>query len=286
MKISFVDFWPSFDPLSNIFTDMMRFIFEDFEVVAPENANIIFSSVFGEAYKTYLNKLPILQYIGEPIVPKNEPGVTYLSTNYENSATKNFRLPLWILQFDWFFRTQGYSPENFQIPIRQLYTRRRYVKRDLFSVSIFNHDRAGNRIAYLSALKAKGIPAYAYGKPFGNWFFGERQKMHILSHFTFANCFENDTLAGYHTEKLVHAYFAGCVPLYWGSNTHSIDFNPEAYLFYREDQTMEDFVEQIIRLSYSERDMRRMVQTPLFRRPPQLIELLDPLERALSSALG
>ena len=44
-------------------------------------------------------------------------------------------------------------------------------------------------------------------------------KMLVLGAIKFTMCFENGCSDGYHTEKLVHAKMAGCIPVYWANKT-------------------------------------------------------------------
>lgn len=50
-----------------------------------------------------------------------------------------------------------------------------------------------------------------------------RDKIAWLKDYKFHLCFENSSYPGYLTEKLFHAYAAGCVPIYWGDTSLRID---------------------------------------------------------------
>ena len=283
MKISFLDFWDGFSSDTNIFLDAIRFMYEGAIVVPPSNADIIFTSIFGNTHENYRGKIPIIQYIGEARIPNYKEGVSHLSFSFDNHSQRNYRLPLWLLQFNWFNRSDAYPSPDYLIPISMLYRNRTVSKRNKLSVSVFNHDPANNRVMYLQALQTKGVEVYAFGKPFGNWFYGERQKMQVISNFQFHHCFENSDMPGYHTEKIVHAYFAGCIPVYWGSNTHSIDFNPSSYIFFDDHYPIAHLVDKMMDIWQSERKLREVLEAPLFTKPPQLHDMLIPIKRAIDS---
>jgi alpha(1,3/1,4) fucosyltransferase len=53
------------------------------------------------------------------------------------------------------------------------------------------------------------------------------EKVAALSRYKFVLCFENRCAPGYTTEKIVDAFAAGAVPVYWGNPYVDLDFNPE-----------------------------------------------------------
>lgn len=52
----------------------------------------------------------------------------------------------------------------------------------------------------------------------------------FLGHFKFVICFENARRDHYLTEKLMNAYMAGCVPIYWGCPQAAAVLNAAAFL--------------------------------------------------------
>ncbi|WP_158653528.1 glycosyltransferase family 10 domain-containing protein [Helicobacter salomonis] len=61
------------------------------------------------------------------------------------------------------------------------------------------------------------------GKPIKN-------KWEFLSQHKFNLCFENSKDHGYTTEKIVDAYFAHTIPIYWGNPVVARDFNPKSFV--------------------------------------------------------
>lgn len=51
------------------------------------------------------------------------------------------------------------------------------------------------------------------------------------SRYKFCICFENSSGEGYYTEKPIHPYLAGTVPVYWGHPSALDVFNPESMVF-------------------------------------------------------
>jgi hypothetical protein len=67
----------------------------------------------------------------------------------------------------------------------------------------------------------KRLATQVYGyKPFPSYQGAVENKADVYSKAKFAYCYENVAdLPDYITEKIFDAFFSGCVPIYWGSNT-------------------------------------------------------------------
>jgi hypothetical protein len=65
----------------------------------------------------------------------------------------------------------------------------------------------------------------------GNW---REAKRKYLRQFKFTIAFENSKRRGYHTEKLVDAFAANTVPIYWGDPDVSRLFNMKAFVAYND----------------------------------------------------
>lgn len=71
-------------------------------------------------------------------------------------------------------------------------------------------------------------------------------KLLYLRDFRFTICPENSSYPGYITEKLLHAFLAGCIPIYWGDvQLEPGVFNPDAVLTWHTGQDNQDLIEQI-----------------------------------------
>lgn len=71
-------------------------------------------------------------------------------------------------------------------------------------------------------------------------------KLEVLRDYRFTIAFENEEHPGYTTEKLVHAWAAGSVPVYWGDPLVDFDFPPGSYLSLYEAGTATRLVEQVL----------------------------------------
>ena len=108
---------------------------------------------------------------------------------------------------------------------------------------------------------------HGYGKPFGNWNYGESKKYETLSNYKFSVCVENSIspTKGYYTEKLFHAKTAGTIPIYWSDDKCEHDFNKECFLNLNDYENIEHLVEDVIKIDKDEELYQEIFNQPLFK---------------------
>lgn len=93
---------------------------------------------------------------------------------------------------------------------------------------------------------------------------GEVAKIEFLSSRKFNLCFESYSYPGYATEKILHSYLAGSVPIYWGSETIESDFNPKSMINVHNFAEYSDAIEYIKKIDESDGHYEWMVNQPKF----------------------
>lgn len=89
-------------------------------------------------------------------------------------------------------------------------------------------------------------------------------KLAFIGEGKFHLAFENTSSPGYITEKLLHAFVAKTVPIYWGAPDVAIDFNSKAMINCHEFDSVEDVLSEIRRLDQDDEAYARMLQEPCF----------------------
>ena len=72
------------------------------------------------------------------------------------------------------------------------------------------------------------------------------EKLAFLRNFRFNLAFENERFPGYLTEKIVDAFIAGCVPIYWGDPLVEKAFSPDAFIHVPDESGFADAIERIL----------------------------------------
>lgn len=102
------------------------------------------------------------------------------------------------------------------------------------------------------------------------------EAVELLRPYRFALVFENKLVPGYVTEKIVNAFLAGCIPIYWGSRSVLDIFNPDSFIFANEIQApgssdynamdplenLDRVADYVITLAQDEAALERMARVP------------------------
>lgn len=92
---------------------------------------------------------------------------------------------------------------------------------------------------------------------------GVPAKREFLRQYKFHIAFENSDVPGYTTEKIVDAFAARSVPVFWGDITVKEQFNPQAFIDRRDFDSDEACIEHILRVDADETlYLRHLSATP------------------------
>lgn len=93
-----------------------------------------------------------------------------------------------------------------------------------------------------------------------------------LKNYKFNLCFENSSQKGYVTEKIIQAFAAGCVPIYWGDGSLCDEkyakfrpvFNPKAFINVHNFDNIESAIKEIERIDNDDSAFEAMRKEPIF----------------------
>lgn len=231
MKVCFSDFWTPFDQNNNFFIHILRELFENIQIVNPEDADIMFFSSFGNENLLYKNCKKIF-FTGENERPNFKKCDYSLTFDFDDHDGKNFRLPLWYLYIDW-FDVATYENPNWLIPEDYLYTENEFTKKEKNNFcSIVYGKQIESRINAINNISNSYKKVDVFGKANSKVQLpdGEKYKIDLISNYKFSLCYENSVNPGYHTEKLLHGKVSGNIPIYYGDETVSKDFNEKCFI--------------------------------------------------------
>lgn len=222
IKIKFIGFWPEFNKEDNFIVNLLR---DKFDIVFSESPDYVISSCFSDEY-LYYDCIRIF-YTGENICPDFNAFDYAIGFEYMEFGDRYLRFPNYCI------------PEIYQMDYEKMCSKHLNIKDQMhektdfcsFVVSKGNGyvDESRRLIFDLLSEYKKVNSGGRYlnniGEPQGVKDKYEFQKKH-----KFAIAFENSSHEGYTTEKLIQAFAASTIPIYWGDPKVSEVFDSNSFI--------------------------------------------------------
>ena len=269
MRIRFENFWGGFPVYDNIITVALK-MRHNVEIVSGaadmvvnqgprshKDDNAITISWFIES----------MNRIGEP--DYNNCDYSFNSCNLDDD--RNYRIPFWATQINWnstavhdINRGPTYYVSAGKLDWREM------TRRDRWCCSVAS-GTLGKRAEFYPLISEK--MSVIHGGDFlrntkemlkkpGNSDYLE--KIEFLSKFKSNLCFENDDRDGYVCEKILHAFYAGCLPIYWGPKNVGADFNKKAFIDIRDFESDEEAIRHIRDVLSDDSKLHEYLKQPVF----------------------
>ena len=261
IRIKFVDVPPDFDPERHWITRTLR---KRYNVVFSDTPEFLFYSVFGIEFDQYQNCVKIF-FTGEDTIPNfNEcdyamchDHITFGDRYIRADIGERYGKPIGALMPDWI--KTGIDSDlwinSSVIDIRRGIQDRSIVSKELldrkfcnfvYSNDVFGEGAVLRKQFCLELMKYRhvdcpgriltnmkdGIPL-RWGIKDGRDSIAENwavSKLEFIKNYKFTIAFENLSVPGHTTEKLIHPLYAYSVPIYWGNPEVVKDFNPKAFI--------------------------------------------------------
>lgn len=253
IRIKFVDFWDDFVPESNLFYQILA---EHYEVELSDDPEFLFCSVFGERHLQY-NCVKIF-YTGENQCPDFNLFDYAMGFERMEFGDRYFRLPIYYLnRYQNDFRAMQ---EKHMKPMPE--------KTGFCSFVVSNNNASEvrelfyNHLSTYKTISSGGRYKNNVGGPVAD-------KLAFEQGHKFSISFENSSYPGYCTEKLVQAFAAQAVPIYWGDPTVTQTFNEEAFINCNQYASWDEVLEAVKRVDADPELYARMLATPALKTPEE-----------------
>jgi alpha(1,3/1,4) fucosyltransferase len=261
LQVFYKDFWPGFKPEGSIFDYALRKSYDVVHAWTERAADLVLVSEYMSPFQRVLlrtgkgarrpgkTQLRIL-YSGEVRNIDLRSYDAVISTNILK-LEKHFRLPQWVhyvrLWPGYVNRTgaveAGFDPASLTSPA--------HTDPERFACAVFSNPH------YMRLVAVDKLAAFGEVDVFGRYSDRPvRDKMSTLKLYRFNLCFENAIMPGYVTEKVLHAKLAGCIPLWWGDPSYTVDFAPSSLI------NMYEYALDFRRV-FEEVDLEEIRRTPL-----------------------
>lgn len=232
IKVKFVDFWDGFSKQPNDFLTLLQL---RYDVVLSDNPDYLFYSGFGFEHLKY-NCVRIF-FTGECITPDFNECDYAIAYDRIVFGDRYLRLPL-------------YNIFEYRDDYKSLFNRSNFTLEDLKQKTGFCSFVVSNCFADdVRALFFDKLSHYkrvSSGGRFRNNIGGAVvDKKLFQSAHKFAIAFENTSFDGYCTEKIMEAFAAGCIPIYYGDPRVANDFNPKSFINAHDYASFDEVIEKI-----------------------------------------
>ncbi len=255
IKVAFDGFWSDFNQDDNFFTKILKKHFEVIVCHNIEEADYLIYSVFIDR-NVYLNFEGIrIFYTGENVVPDFNCCDYGIGFSYIDFEDRYFRFPLY---------ANYYKDSHLFITERREERDETLLNRKFCACVISNANNINptRRIIFEELSNYKNIDSGGRWKNNIGQSEGVKDKQAFLKEYKFSLAIENTSSRGYCTEKLVQAYAAGTIPIYWGDETVDEQFNTKAFI----DGSkcgLDELVEKVKRVDESDELYLEMYHQPL-----------------------
>lgn len=250
IKINFVDFWPGFDKVDN---DFYRILNERYEVEISNNPDYIFYSVFGFEHTRY-NCIRIF-YTGECIAP--DFNICDYAIGFDKIIFEDryIRVPL--------YRLFHYKADFEKALNKHLICNEEIKNKKAFCNFVYSNCSAQKQREDFFNLLNSYKRVDSGGRYLNNIGGPIADKYEFQKQYKFSIAFENCCYKGYTTEKLVQAFAAQTVPIYFGNPDISTEFNSQAFINVHDFSSMEEVIKKIEEIDSNDELFYKMLRAPI-----------------------
>lgn len=248
VKIKFVDFFGSFDPQNNDFTNVLK---NRYNVEFSDDPDYIIYSGFGYDHLKY--DCVRIFFTGECITPDFNECDYAIGFDRLQFGDRYVRIPL--------YNMFQYKSDYISLRNKRQFTIDDIKERGFCSFVVSNCFAKEARAIFFDILSQyKGI---ASGGRYKNNIGGTvADKKAFLSKYKFNIAFENCSHNGYVTEKITEAFAAGVIPIYYGDPRIVEDFNPDSFLNAHSFKDFESLVDRIKEIDNNNALYLKMLNAP------------------------
>ena len=237
IKIKYVDFWRKFIPEHDTIYLLLKQ--NGFDVELSEQPDYLICGVFGkDALQEHYDECIKIFFTGENICPDFNLYDYAVGCDYINFGERYFRFPHYYdVQYEKTWEMLSQKHLNTKDTLRRKTDFCSFVYsnsngnpiRKQFFCELSKYKRIDSGGRYLNNIGTTGVP----------------DKIEFESKHKFSIAFENTSHPGYITEKLIQAFAASTIPIYWGDTTVSSVFNPKSFICVHDFETLADVINRI-----------------------------------------
>ena len=248
LKVKFVDL-PSNTFIKDITMEILRKEFG--EVQECDDPDFLFFSVFGCEHLKY--DCVRICWIGENLQPNFNICDYAIGFSYMTFEDRYKRIPLY------YFYLEDYEKAR----KKHLTKEDEIEKKEKFCNFVYSNNEASpireeffDLLSEYKTVDSGGRFRNNIGKPVDN-------KYDFQKNYKFSIAFENSSTSGYTTEKILQAFSACTIPIYWGNPNVAKDFNDRAFINCHQYESLEQVVELIKKIDEDDELFEQYLREPI-----------------------
>jgi alpha(1,3/1,4) fucosyltransferase len=257
IKINFCDFWPGFEA-NNL---LLRFLEKHFDVCIDDNPDYLFFSVYGNSHLKFKNCIKI-QFTGENLVPDFNLCDYALGFHYIEFGDRYLRFPLYVY---YYWHHTNYFSSGFGNTQLKSLSDVDLVQRKFCNFVYSNNVNSDPAREDFFHLLSKYKKVDSGGKHLNNISRPVVDKLQFIKDYKFSIAFENSSVPGYTTEKLLEPLIANSLPIYFGNPLVHLDFNTDSFIHVKDIYDFERAIDEIMVLDKNDELYLEKIRQPKFR---------------------
>ena len=246
MKVKFVDSFFAREQTMGVLNEL----FENVEI--SDDPDFVFCSVDYKA--EHMNyDCPRIMVIGENIVPDFNCIDYAVGFNYMNFEDRYLRVPLY-----------NFYVDDYKLAIRRHID---YKRDDNKKFCNFVYSNGRNAIPERDSFFAdlsKYKQVDSGGRHLNNIGGSVDDKREFQKQYKFSIAFENAVSRGYTTEKIIQAFSAGTIPIYYGNPLVAKEFNSKAFINCHEFGSFDEVIDKVKEIDSNPDLYDSMMREPIF----------------------
>ena len=253
VKVQFLDYWADFQKKREQYL-LLRILRKHYDVQICDDPDYVFFSVMGEKHWGVPDRCIKICHTGENLVPDFNACDYAIGFDWMEFGDRYLRFPL--------YYTYG-KELNLALENRHLFNEEelRAMKQDFCSITVSNANRNPVFKELFEAL-SKYKRVNSGGRWMNNVGGPVADKMTFDRRHKFSIACENSASPGYTTEKLVQAFAAKTIPIYWGDPLVSRVFNTKAFINVNDFASVDEVVNRIKMIDNSDELYLQMMREP------------------------
>lgn len=220
-----------------------------FDLRISDNPEVIFYSRFREQ-KNLHRSYDCLKFFVTSECDRPRPRQADLSLSFDPDSASNIRVPNWRFYFS-----------NLQAIFTQFDIEAEIAAKTDFCNFVYSNGKARLRIRFMHRL-ARYQPVRSGGRFMNNVGGAVADKRAFQQTHKFSIAFENESYPGYCTEKIVDAFAARTVPIYFGDPDVTRDFNPSAFINGHDFKSLDDLADYVREVDQNDALYRQYLSSP------------------------